>query len=99
MKNWFLTILIIISIRTAGQLPLPGIGQWREHLPYNSTIDVTAGEGIVYAATPYSLFTVSVPGNTVERWSRVTGLSETGISAIKYDEPNKIGRASCRERV
>lgn len=67
---------------------MPPIGQWREHLPYNSAIDVTAGTGKVYCATPYSLFSVNISDNAIERYSRVTGLNETGISAIKYDETN-----------
>jgi hypothetical protein len=62
---------------------------WREHLPYNSAIDLTAGDAKIYCATPYSLFSVQIAGNDVERYSRVTGLNETGISAIKYDEANK----------
>jgi ligand-binding sensor domain-containing protein len=48
-------------------------------------MDVAAGSGVIYAATPYSLFTVRPADNSVERLSRVTGLSETGISAILYD--------------
>lgn len=67
----------------------PPIGQWREHLPYNSAIDVTAGNGKIYCATPYSLFSVNNTDNVVERFSRVTGLNETGVRAIKYDEINK----------
>ena len=77
------------SVIAAAQEPLPPIGQWREHLPYNSAIDVTAGNGKIYCATPYSLFTVSIADNEVERFSRVTGLNETGVNAIKYDEVNK----------
>jgi len=69
----------------AAQDPIPPIGQWREHLPYKSAIDVTAGNGKVYCATPYSLFSVNTADNEVERFSRVTGLSETGVSAIRYD--------------
>jgi len=46
---------------------------------------VAAGNGKVFAATPYSLFSVTLADNSVERLSRVTGLSETGISAICYD--------------
>lgn len=72
-----------------GMAQEPPIGQWREHLPYNSAIDVTAGDGKVYCATPYSLFSVNNSDNIVERFSRVTGLNETGISAIKYDDVNK----------
>ncbi|MEO5565030.1 MAG: two-component regulator propeller domain-containing protein, partial [Chitinophagaceae bacterium] len=70
------------------QQPLPPIGLWREHLPYNSAIDVTWGNGKIYSATPYSLFTINSRDNTIERMSRVTGLSETGISTIFYDVPN-----------
>ena len=72
-----------------GKAQEPPIGQWREHLPYNSAIDVTAGDGKVYCATPYSLFSINNSDNIVERFSRVTGLNETGISAIKYDDINK----------
>jgi hypothetical protein len=59
---------------------------WREHLPYNSAIDVAAGDDKIYCATPYSLFFIDQSGNSIERMSRVTGLNETGISAINYNE-------------
>ena len=62
---------------------------WREHLPYNSAIDVTASPEKIYSATPYSLFTVDLKNNSIERFSRVTGLSETGISRIEYDATNQ----------
>lgn len=71
------------------QDPLPPVGQWREHLPYNNAIDVTPGDGKIYCATPYSLFSVNVADNLIERNSRITGLHETGISAIQYDDANK----------
>ena len=61
------------------------IGMWKEYLPYNSAIDLTAGGGKVFAATPYSLFSVNLADNNIERLSRITGLSETGISTIQYD--------------
>lgn len=64
----------------------PAVGQWREHLPYNSVIDVSAGNKKVFAATPYSLFAVDIQQNSIERFSKVSGLSETGISTIQYDE-------------
>lgn len=68
---------------------IPPIGEWREHLPYNSAIDLAAGEGKIFCATPYSLFSVDLDDLEIERISRVTGLSETGVSAICYDEINK----------
>ena len=67
------------------QDPLPAIGNWREHLPYNSAIGAGAMNGTVYCATPYSLFSVETANGNIERMSRVTGLSETGISCILAD--------------
>jgi len=58
---------------------------WREHLPYQSAIDVTASEKKIYCATPYSLFSVDLNSKEIERISKVSGLSETGISTIQYD--------------
>ena len=84
----FFIASFFVTIAGSAQQPVPPIGQWREHLPYNSAIDVTAGNGKVYCATPYSLFSVNISDNPVERLSRVTGLNETGINAIKYDETN-----------
>jgi len=86
---FILLLIILFPINVFSQLLAPAIGSWREHLPYNSAIDVSAGDNKVYAATPYSLFAVNLGENTVERMSRVTGLNETGISAIQYDPANK----------
>ncbi len=88
MKYLLFILLSFVTIHIAAQLPLPPIGEWREHLPYNSAIDVTAGSDKIYCATPYSLFTVDTKDNSIERLSRITGLSETGISAILYDDVN-----------
>jgi hypothetical protein len=80
----FYLFLFIANIAFSQQ-SLPPIGNWREHLPYQSAIDVTAENNKVYAATPYSLFSVDLTENSVERMSKITGLSETGISVIEYD--------------
>ncbi|HUR67464.1 MAG TPA: two-component regulator propeller domain-containing protein, partial [Chitinophagaceae bacterium] len=86
MKDCLLIFFTALSSVVTAQDPLPAIGQWREHLPYQSAIDVTAGDGKVYCATPYSLFSVTPADNSIERYSRVTGLNETGISAVRFDE-------------
>jgi len=80
----FLFCLLVYSSALA-QNSLPAIGLWREHLPYGSTIDVTASQKKIYAATPYSLFSVDISTKETERISKIAGLSETGISTIKFD--------------
>lgn len=80
---------ILLSLAALAQDPLPAIGNWREHLPYNSAIGTGTISGTVYCATPYSLFSVDLSTKEVERMSRVTGLSETGISCIFADDAAK----------
>ena len=86
MKYTIILILNIVSTFAVAQQSLQPVGEWREHLPYQSAIDVTAGNNKIYAATPYSLFSVDQNENSVERLSKITGLSETGVSAIQYDK-------------
>jgi hypothetical protein len=61
---------------------VPPIGQWRDHLPYQQVTHVTNTANKVWAATPYSIFSVDVTDNSIDRYSKNSGLSETGISAI-----------------
>jgi hypothetical protein len=81
----FLLILLLYSSFSFAQSSIPAIGFWREHLPYGSTIDVTASAKKIYTATPYNIYSVDVSTKEVERYSTINGLSETGISTIKYD--------------
>lgn len=79
----------LIAFSSKGQNRFPPIGMWREHLPYHSAIDITASDKKIYCATPFSLFSVDISTNEVERISKVAGLSETGISALKYNPVSK----------
>jgi ligand-binding sensor domain-containing protein len=58
------------------------LGSWQEHLPYNNAIDLSTGQGKIYAATPFSCFSVSGAEPVIERLSRMTGLAETGVQTI-----------------
>ncbi len=89
MRWSLLILLILISFCSSAQNRLPPVGLWREHLPYHSAIDVTASGNKIYCATPFSLFSVDLITNEIERISKVAGLNETGISAIKYDPVSK----------
>jgi hypothetical protein len=82
-------IFLFIFIGASAQQPEVPVGMWREHLPYNSAIDVTAAGEKIFCATPYSLFAVKISDKSIERFSRVTGLNETGVSGICYDASNE----------
>ena len=83
--RWLLPLLLLTS-NVFAQNNAPAIGTWREHLPYGTTIDVTTSNNRIYAATPFSLFSVDLASNEMERFSKVSGLSETGISTIQFDK-------------
>lgn len=86
MKRTGLLLLLltafIFSVQTNAQEI--GIGEWRDHLPYRKVIAVTEGDGVIYAATPYSLFYYDLADNSVNRLSKINGLSDVGISSIQY---------------
>lgn len=72
-------------VNGVSQQPIPPIGQWREHMPYKSSVDLTTGNGKIFSATPYSFFYVDGADNSIERMSRITGLNETGVNGICYN--------------
>ena len=55
-------------------------------MPYKSAIDAAGNNEKIFCATPYSIFSVDVADKSVERMSRITGLHETGISHIGFDQ-------------
>jgi Two component regulator propeller len=85
LKTMLLAVVCIGSSHFA-TAQLSPIGNWREHLPYNSALQVAAADPFLYCATPYSLFSVDTRDNSINRLSKINGLSEVGISAIKYNE-------------
>ncbi|HJS54168.1 MAG TPA: two-component regulator propeller domain-containing protein [Chitinophagaceae bacterium] len=88
-QNIFLLFVSFIVINKGiSQQTLPPVGQWRDHLPYHSAIDVVAGTQKIFCATPFSVFSIE-PDNSVTRLSRMTGLTETGISVMGYDGVNE----------
>lgn len=63
-----------------------GIGQWRDLLPYDNTIAVSKIGDRVYCATPYSLFYYDQEDYSIQRLSKINGLSDIGVSYMDYNE-------------
>src|SRR5438874_9854 len=83
MLKWLQALYCMALITPfLSQAQLQPIGQWREHLPWQQVTAVTFTNDKVWAATPYSLFSVDATDNSIERHSKINGLTETGISAI-----------------
>jgi hypothetical protein len=63
-----------------------GIGEWRDELPYFKCISLTEAGSRIYAATPYAIFYYDRADNSVQRYTKITGLSDIGISTINYNK-------------
>lgn len=77
--------LLLFPLSAFAQNSFPPLGHWREHMPYHGSVDVTASEKKIYSATPHSFFSIDLETKEITRFSKVSGLSETGISTIKFD--------------
>ncbi len=80
MMIWLMGYLLISNTIIA---QIPPIGQWREHLNYQQTIQVVKGSQL-YCATTKALFSID-DKNELTRYSKVTGLNDIGIRCIGWD--------------
>ncbi len=62
------------------------IGSWRDHLAYNRCIAVTEAGDRIYCATPYSVFFYDKSDQSLNRLSKVNGLSDVGVSSLGYSK-------------
>lgn len=83
MRAISLVITTFFFLQSTAQV---GVGQWRDHLPYTETIDVCEGGERIYCATPFAVFSYDKLDNSVERYTKVNKLSDTGISGVAYHE-------------
>ena len=67
-----------------------GIGNWKDYQSYNSASYIAEVENKIYCVTSGSLFYLDKEDNTINRMSKVTGLSDIGIKHVAYSEELKI---------
>lgn len=65
-----------------------GIGQWQEHLSYVNGVSVAEGNGKVYCATKSGVFTLNKADNSMERLSKVNGLSDVEAAVLNFNKYN-----------
>jgi len=82
-------LLSLFSFIVPGLSQETSIGMWRDELPYNQVISVTEAENYIYAATPYAIFSVDKENRSVQRMTKINGLSDIGITSINYNKTTK----------
>ena len=83
-KLFYLLLMLWLPLAetTAQGIPL---SSWREHLPYLTTMAVSASAGRVYCAAGSSVFYYDESDNTINRLSTISGLSDVEVSTLKYN--------------
>jgi ligand-binding sensor domain-containing protein len=75
--------LFCICIAEAqSQIP---VGTWRLHLSYNNIEHVEPGEEKIFAAANSGVLVYDLQERSLHSYNKLNGLSNTGISALKYD--------------
>ena len=88
MKSPFILLPVILVFSFISHLPAQDvpIGSWRDMLPYTTCNSVTEAGNRIYCSTPYSLFYYDKDDHSVVRITKITGLSDIGISCINYNK-------------
>ncbi|MBI5219253.1 MAG: hypothetical protein HY958_10020 [Bacteroidia bacterium] len=66
------------------------VGKWRDHLPYSHGLKVAVGGDKAYCVTNAGLFTYNKRDNSVEKLSKITGLSDVGVTAAGYNKDYSV---------
>ena len=76
-----IVLLFLIGISISNQVHA---NNWHSYLSYYQIIAITQGDQKIFAANSNGLFSYQSSDNNFETWSRVEGLSDSGISAIGW---------------
>ena len=85
MKQFF-SLFLLAAVTPLSSQVSNDLGVWVDHLPYTNAIDIEEHDEITYVATTQGLFIYNVVDKTLERISKVNGLSDVGLTDIAYSE-------------
>lgn len=85
MNLRFLICVVLLCSASFVAAQLQPVGEWREHLEFQPALRVAASADHIYAASKFGIFRVDKTDNVIERFSKVNGLSDIGISTIRYN--------------
>lgn len=64
-------------------------GEWRDHLPYSQAMVVANVDNKIYCGSEVSLFAYDKIDHSTQKFSKINGLSDIGISAMNYSAENQ----------
>ena len=82
MRSLFFVIVSLFSVNVVyGQIP---VGTWRDHFSYNKGIAAAVSSEKIYVASSNGVFWFNPAEGSIEKFSKVNGLTDLGINTIGY---------------
>jgi len=80
------SLCILLTSVLLAQNMQTGIGQWRDHIPYNFANSVSANGDIIYCGSSAGFIAFNSRNGEVKRYNTITGLSDIGVTLLKFNE-------------
>ncbi|MBP6428914.1 MAG: hypothetical protein KA273_00775 [Bacteroidales bacterium] len=82
-------ITILMPYSSKAQFSNVPIGSWRDHLSYYQTQKLALVEDRILVSAGSAMFYYDKEDNSIERFSKVAGLTDAGIVQLAYDKNTK----------
>ncbi len=82
-------VLLLLLLLPSGLWSQVGVGKWRDCLDYSEVFHVALADKYVYAAARGGLFRYDNGYNTLERFTKGSGLNDVGIATMAYSESDR----------
>ncbi len=86
MKRYIIYILLLLCLKGYSQIPK---GEWREHLPYTNIHSIVITDDKIYCAADKSIFIYDKEDYSIQKLSKLNGLSDLDIGSIAYSKIHK----------
>jgi len=83
-----LPLLFLGILQSHAQYDQP-LGSWQSHLPQQIAKEITQSDEYIFYATQWSIVRLDKDTYNPRYFSKVDGLSETGITEVVYDDKNE----------
>lgn len=88
-KKYIILFCLICFNVTLSFAQIP-IHQWTTHAPGSKVINVEKVNDKIYAATPYEVFYYNTSDNSINKLTKVNGLSDFGIDVMRHNPYNDM---------
>lgn len=81
-------ILLLVILYSKTQLAQIKVGQWVDHLAFNSATSVAKVSSTVYVSNGQGLAKYNLDDNSIEKFTKIDGLSDVGAKLLRKCEAN-----------